>query len=232
MSRDTTAFDDDGFLPVLLPIAIPLVLMLVIGIVYAPLLWWVLMLAILLSTGTAVFLVAKLLQKCIRENCGEGGVLEAWRPSAWVGLRTACSVLIRWMPFGFVAVLLFCVHGIIVDELAQLVEAGILKLQRLNHIGIEQVEGLPWYYSFFAPTWLTDSATASLSAVDRFLLGILRVIRILIAFEHFLSWVFLVWLTVRSVLYFLARLVLSEAHARSEAEAAMIEVRFDMEFTR
>jgi len=77
-----------------------------------------------------------------------------------------------------------------------------------------------------------QSIATELKGVETALYNLLVVVRYIFVVETYVSWIFLTWLTTRSVLYFLSRRVLVEQSLAPDAESSPIEIRFDMEFTR
>ncbi len=234
MSRPGAVSEDDP-IRVLLPVGVPLAILLVIGAIYPLLVAVVLGLAMFAATLAVACLVIRFVRKFIAENRGPGGSLEAWRPSMGSGVRTALGVLVRWAPFGFLSILVFGANGLIVAWIAQLLETGIGSLRGAAGDLANEVSGIGTGWSLLLPASLEDAAqsTASgLNSVHDLLANLLVLIRFLLVVEGFVAWVFLIWLTTRSVLYFLARTVLAEQNAREDAETPPIEVRFDMEFMR
>lgn len=206
---------------------------------------------VMLAMGAAALgvlaLLLVLVGKFVRENCGRGGIFTAWRPGVGEGLAVALGVLVRWAPFGILSVLVFSANGLIVDLLARLVEAGIdaarsgaaSEAERLGQLD----QSLHGVIGWFLPDALSDTISAAgsgLRSVADLLTHLLVLLRFLLVVESFVAWMFLIWLTVRSVLYFLARTVLAARVARGDADADdaaatdddALEVRFDMEFTR
>jgi hypothetical protein len=231
---------EDSPMRALLPAALVAGALLVIGIV-SPLLA---IAAVLLAMGAtavvAAYLVARIVAKFIRENSGPGGIFTAWRPTIGEGLAVALSVLVRWAPFGILSVLVFSANGLLVELLARLVEAGIESARvgvaaEADRLGTVD-QSLHGVIGWFLPDALSDTITAARSGLQTagdLLTHLLVLLRFLLVVESFVAWVFLIWLTVRSVLYFLARTVLAAqlSHDAADADDAL-EVRFDMEFTR
>jgi hypothetical protein len=59
------------------------------------------------------------------------------------------------------------------------------------------------------------------------LVNLLELLRFALVVESYVAWIFLLWLTVRSALYFLARSVLAD-HLKRSADGTGVDVRFDM----
>lgn len=238
---------DDSPMRALLPAGAALLALLFVGILSPLLAIAIVLLAMGAVTLIALALVLKLVGKFVRENCGGGGIFTAWRPGVGEGLAVALGVLVRWAPFGILSVLVFSANGLIVDLLARLVEAGIDaarsgaagEAERLGHLD----QSLHGMIGWFVPDALSETIAAAgsgLRSIADLLTHLLVLLRFLLVVEGFVAWIFLIWLTVRSVLYFLARTVLATRRARGDADRdeaaaaddASLEVRFDMEFTR
>ena len=120
--------------------------------------------------------------------------------------------------------------------MAWLVEIGIQEARGTVGDMATETEGLgKGWYSLFLPQFVEEavkSTTSGLNSIADLLANLLELIRFLFVVEGFVAWIFLIWLTTRSALYFLARTVLAEHSAREGAEASPIEVRFNMEFMR
>jgi hypothetical protein len=217
----------------LLPVTMSLIVLLVVGAIYPVVVALALFLAMFAATLFAVYLLVRMVQKFIRENSEPGGILHSWRPSLRSGLGTALGVLIRWAPFGFLSLLVFGANGLIVEWMARLLEIGIESARGTVGEMATETAGLgEGWLSWFLPKDLLKSTTSGLNSIGDFLANLLVLIGYLLVVEGFVSWIFLIWLTTRSVLYFLARTVLAEHSAREGAEASPIEVRFNMEFMR
>jgi hypothetical protein len=234
MSRPSTVPEDDP-IRVLLPVGVPCVILLVIGAIHPLLVAYILSAAMFVAAIAAGLLLIRFVQKFLRENRGPGGILEAWRPSMGSGLRTALGVLVRWAPFGFLSILVFGANGLIVTSIAQLLEMGIGSLRGAAGDLANEASGIGTGWSLLLPASLeaaAQSTASGLNSVRDLLANLLVLIRFLLVVEGFVAWVFLIWLTTRSVLYFLARTALAEQNSHEDAETSPIEVRFDMEFMR
>ena len=223
----------DDPLRALLPVAIPSFLLFALGAFHPLIAAVALALALIAATGVAAYLIIRLVRKFIHENASKGGVLEAWRPTIGEGVLTAVSVLLRWAPFGFLSLLVFGANGLLVEWIARLLELGIHSVRdRTSELG-QEVGGLQGTVaSFLGVDGVLESCQSGLSGTADFLANLLMLLRLLLVIEGFIAWMFLIWLTVRSVLYFLARSVLAEKLRKQQPTNAPIEVRFDMEFVR
>ena len=219
---------------VMLPVGVSAVILLVIGAIYPPAVLFLLVPAMFVAMLVAGYLLIRFVRKFIVENCGHGGIFEAWRPTLGSGLRTALGVLVRWAPFGFLSLLVFGANGLIVEWSARLLESGIGSLRgSIGDIAGPLEQGAWW--SFLLPNPFEDaiqSIASGLKSVNDFLANLLVLIRFLLVVENYVAWVFLTWLTTRSVLYFLARTVLAERIEHEDAKSSPIEVQFNMEFMR
>lgn len=227
--------EDDRF-RAFLPVAMALSVLLVVGAIYPVVVALALFLAMFAATLFAAYFLVWMVQKFVRENSEPGGILHSWRPSLGSGLGTALGVLIRWAPFGFLSLVVFGANGLIVEGMAWLVEIGIEEARGTVGDMATETEGLgKGWYSLFLPQFVEEavkSTTSGLNSIADLLANLLELIRFLFVVEGFVAWIFLIWLTTRSALYFLARTVLAEHSAREGAEASPIEVRFNMEFMR
>ena len=227
---------DDDPIRALLPVTMTLIVLLVVGVIYPVVVALALFLAMFAATLFAAYLLVRMVQKFVRENSEPGGILHSWRPSLRSGLGTALGVLIRWAPFGFLSLLVFGANGLIVKWMAQFLEIGIESARGTVGDMATETAGLgEGWHSWFLPQSFEDllkSTTSGLNSIRDLLANLLVLIGYLLVVEGFVSWIFLIWLTTRSVLYFLARTVLAEHSAREGAEASPIEVRFNMEFMR
>lgn len=235
MSRPSTVPEDDP-IRVLLPVGVPCIILLVIGAIHPLPVALILSAAMVVAAIAVGFLLIRFVQKFLRENSGPGGILEAWRPTVGLGLRTAIGVLIRWAPFGFLSLLVFGANGLVVAWITQLLELGIVSLRdATGNLANDASELGSGWSSWFLPASLegaAKSAAFGLKSVSDLLANLLILIRFLLVVEGFVAWIFLIWLTTRSVLYFLARTVLAEQNSAEDAESSPIEVRFNMEFMR
>jgi len=224
----------DDPLRILVPIGVPCVFLLALSAIQ-PI---VVIVVILLGASAAAIAVACLLfrfvQKFLRENRGPGGTLDTWRPTTLAGLGSGCWVLLQWAPFGFLALLVFGANGLVMLGLEWLLDMGIGKLSHEAGVMAEETashsdgllgclpavkERLKW-------------AEGELRGLQRALYNLLEVLKFIFVVETYVSWIFLAWLTTRSVLYFLSRRVVIEQSLAPDAESSPIEIRFDMEFTR
>lgn len=223
----------DDPLRVLVPIGVPCVLLLALGMIFPPVVAVVIALGVPAATIAVAYLFFRFVQKFLGENRGPGCTLDTWRPTVLSGLRTGCCVLLQWAPFGFLALLVFGANGLIVNGIEWLLTMGMSKLAAgTSNVGRGVVEysGV-WSLFPFVKQALQSTAT-ELKGVEKALYNLLEVVRYIFVVETYVSWIFLTWLTTRSVLYFLSRRVLVEQSLAPDAESSPIEIRFDMEFTR
>lgn len=227
MTGNPKASETDGFLPILLVVAAPLLTLLAIGLAAPPALELIVGVLLIVAVFIITVLLFKLTRKFVRENCGPGGLLETWRPRWAFGLWTVINVLLRWLPFGALAVIVFCVNGLLVDVIAQELQSAIESIKS----SVKTLSELDKFLNSitFGYAGYTEG---TLSDFDKVLVNLLQSLQIAVKVEHWLSWLFLMWLTVRSVLYFFARLILAEAQKRTVPDSVTSEVRFDMELMR
>lgn len=232
---------DDDPIRALLPVTMSLIVLLVVGMIYPVVVALAILFAMFAATLFAAYLLVRMVQKFIRENSEPGGILHSWRPSVRSGLGTALGVLIRWAPFGFLSLLVFGANGLIVEWLARLLEIGIEHARgTVGDMAIEtETLGKSWWLDCIPSKTIREileqavnSTTSGLNAGNYYLANLLEVIRLFLVVENYVGWIFLIWLTTRSVLYFLSRTVLAEHISREGAESSPIEVRFNMGFMR
>jgi hypothetical protein len=172
--------------------------------------------AVLVGAVGVLVTLPLLLRKLLRENTSEGGVLCAWRPTASQAVMIVVTTLLSWLPFGVVSVLIFAANGLLVRILAQLVERGITAtIERTSDLR-ETVDAA----AENAPLWIRmlpgDSAevlsslSSGVKSGEEVLGHLLAVLLFLLVLEGILGWIFLIWLTIRSVLYLLARRIVAQ----------------------
>lgn len=166
-----------------------------------------------------------------------GGILTAWRPGVLGGLRVAMVVLALWAPFGLASVLLFGANGFVVHVLGDLVERTVDGMQA--ELGAQDLALGEWEREVRGSLALLplpgkdtlrdalDGVRPSVRSARDALVNLLQLVRFALVVESYVAWIFLLWLTVRSVLYFLARTVLAE-HLRALPPGDGVDVRFDM----
>ena len=166
-----------------------------------------------------------------------GGILTAWRPGVLGGLRMAMVVLALWAPFGLASVLLFGANGFVVHVLGDLVERTVDGMQA--ELGAQDLALGEWEREVRGSLALLplpgkdtlrdalDGVRPSVRSARDALVNLLQLVRFALVVESYVAWIFLLWLTVRSVLYFLARTVLAE-HLRALPPGEGVDVRFDM----
>ena len=166
-----------------------------------------------------------------------GGILTAWRPGVLGGLRVAMVVLALWAPFGLASVLLFGANGFVVHVLGDLVERTVDGMQA--ELGAQDLALGEWEREVRGSLALLplpgkdtlrdalDGVRPSVRSARDALVNLLQLVRFALVVESYVAWIFLLWLTVRSVLYFLARTVLAE-HLRALPPGEGVDVRFDM----
>jgi hypothetical protein len=226
---------EDDPLRAAVPIGIPLLILVVIGAINPIVVALAVFAGMLLVALVVGYLLIRFVGKFVRENTNPGGILESWRPSVRSGLLYAIGVLLRWAPFGFLSLLVFGANGLIVHWISQLVEQGVVQLRSDVSELAGTTDSLRSSLSWILPSPLEDavrSAASGLKGAEDALRNLLVLLRIVLVVESFVSWIFLIWLTTRSVTYFLARTVLAERAEHDVVEESPIEVRFTMEFLR
>jgi len=207
---------------------------------FAPVILVGLLVLVMLGGAVAILVALPLLvHKLVRENTAEDGFLHVWQPTLWQATVAVVMTLLSWIPFGVASVLLFSANGVLVHFLAALVEGGIQKsIEKTGELG-ESVDTMQASPSFFIRILPGDSAEllSSLSAgvrgSEQMLQHLLAILLFLLVLEGIFGWIFLVWLTVRSSLYLIARRIVAEAHAdASQARSRGAVTHFHMGFFR
>jgi hypothetical protein len=149
----------------------------------------------------------------------------------------ALVVLALWAPFGVASVLVFSANGLVVHVLGGFVERTVDGMQadlgaRDAALGAweREARGALDYLPLPGKSILDDALAGVRPGVRdarTALVNVLELLRFALVVESYVAWIFLLWLTVRSALYFLARSVLADHLARN-ADGAGIDVRFDM----
>jgi hypothetical protein len=227
-------FRQDDPLRILVPVGVPCVLLLVLGSIFPAVVIVVIALGVSAAAIAIACLLFRFVQKFLNENRGPGGTLDTWRPTVLSGLRSGCWVLLQWAPFGFLALLVFGANGLIMLGIEWFLELGIGKLSHGTGVLAEETASLSGGWLGLLPgveEALQGTAT-ELKGLTRALYNLLVVLKFIFVVETYVSWIFLAWLTTRSVLYFLSRRVLVEQGLAPDVESSSIEIRFDMEFTR
>jgi hypothetical protein len=219
-------------------VGVGLASLLALGWIMPWILLWTLLATAIASTALLVYFIPRFVAKIIRENFGRGGILQIWRPSAAQALRVFAVVLATWIPCGVASVVLFTANGLLVQWAIGLTGKGIeqlsVGLELVDEQGRVTVEEAPWLVRKVLPGEGAELIHALESGVDG-IRGALRNLLALLAFilvvEGILSFVFLVWLTIRSVLYLFARQVLSELASHRTA-GSLPRLHFRMGFDR
>lgn len=226
-------FRQDDPLRILVPVGVPCVLLLVLGSIFPAVVIVVIALGVSAAAIAIACLLFRFVQKFLNENRGPGGTLDTWRPTVLSGLKSGCWVLLQWAPFGFLALLVFGANGLIMLGIEWFAELGLDKLSDGTGVLAEETASLSRWFGWLPGVGEALQRTATeLQGLKRALYNLLVVLKFIFVVETYVSWIFLAWLTTRSVLYFLSRRVLVEQGLAPDVESSSIEVRFDMEFTR
>lgn len=226
-------FRQDDPLRILVPVGVPCVLLLVLGSIFPAVVIVVIALGVSAAAIAIACLLFRFVQKFLNENRGPGGTLDTWRPTVLSGLKSGCWVLLQWAPFGFLALLVFGANGLIMLGIEWFAELGIDKLSDGTGVLAEETASLSRWFGCLPGVGEALQRTATeLQGLKRALYNLLVVLKFIFVVETYVSWIFLAWLTTRSVLYFLSRRVLVEQGLAPDVESSSIEIRFDMEFTR
>jgi hypothetical protein len=218
-------------------IAIWCVSLLVLGWAIPALLVIGVILSSVLALIVILWMIPRFILKVYRENAGDGGILHHWRPSMLDAVRVAVVVLLKWLPFGLTSVLVFKVNGLLMKWAVALCHEGI-QGSRGPAAGAESLidkllAGVAWPFQLV----LGDSIESLRQAVGNGMHSVrdaidhlLWLLMFLLVLEGIVSTVFLVWLTVRSILYLFGRQVLSSELSRVRRSST--DVHFRMGFAR
>ncbi len=181
-----------------------------------------LLVAFLIALGMVAASVGALvvLRRFLRDNTCAGSLLAVWRPSKREGISVALRVLGHWAPFGALSIVLWWGNGWIVDRVLSLMQEIIVDWcgsidPQSTQLGWKG----EWLLRFVFPDVLVDTLKAASSGVSigkRALLFLPLIVTILIEIERWLSLGLLLWLTVRSLGYFLVRMVVAEQRPDTE----------------
>jgi hypothetical protein len=231
---------DDSPLPILALLG-ALAALVVAGVVLPIVGFAALVAVVYLGGALFTFVLLRMTVKFLAENIGESGILTAWRPGVFGGVRVALVVLALWAPFGLASVLVFSANGLVVHVLGNLAERAVDDLQadlgaRDAGLGAweREVRGALSVLPLPGRSTLEDAVAGVRPGVRDLraaLVNLLQLVRFALVVESYVAWIFLLWLTVRSVLYFLARSVLAD-HLQRSSGGAGVDVRFDMGLLR
>ncbi len=197
-----------------------------------------LLLITLFAALGAIWFLPRFVIKLLRENCERGGVLEAWRPNVGQVVRTVVLVLAIWLPCGVASVVVFHANGLLVKLAITLTAYGVEQVSKgldvVDDGGTVMLNDAHWLVKKALPGEGADLLCAFQSGVRNgqdALAHLLALLLFLLVLEGVLSWVFLVWLTVRTVLYLFARQILAELSPR-RSDGELPAVHFRMGFDR
>jgi hypothetical protein len=211
---------------------------LAVASIAVPIVGFVALVAVVYLGGALLaFVLVRMIVKFLAENLGERGVLTAWRPGVFGGVRVAIVVLALWAPFGVASVLVFSANGLVVHALGGLVTRTVDGMQadlgaRDAELGAweREVRGALTYLPLPGKSTLEDALAGvrpGMRDARTALVNLLELLRVALVVESYVAWIFLLWLTVRSALYFLARSVLAD-HLKRSADGTGVDVQFDM----
>ena len=214
------------------------VALLVLGWLFPITLIVLLLLITLIAALGAIWFLPRFVFKLLRENFEPGGVLEAWRPNFMEVVRTVALVLLTWLPCGVASVVVFHENGLLVHWAIALTAQGVERasegLDVVDDKGAVIVYDAPWLVKKALPgegAEVLHAFHAGIRTGQDALAHLLALLLFLFVLEGVLSWVFLVWLTVRAVLYLFARQALAEL-SRRRSDGALPRVHFRMGFDR
>ena len=170
-----------------------------------------------------------------------GRILRALRPddpAAPLESDDIAVVLATWLPCGVASVVLFTANGLLVQWAVGLAGQGVERLSDGLDVVDEQgrvtVEGAPWLVRTLLPgegAELIHALESGVDGVQAALRNLLAILVFVLVVEGIFSFVFLIWLTVRAVLYLFARQVLSELSLRRTG-GSLPRLHFRMGFDR
>ncbi len=164
--------------------------------------------------------VVVVMRRFVDTNSCEGSVFREWRPSKRAGAWIALRVLAQWAPFGALSIILWWGNGWIIDQAIYLIQSAIVEWCGSIEPESAQLSWTgEWMLRCVFPDVLVDtvkSASSGLSWGMRVLMVLPFIITVLIEIERWLSLALLLWLTVRSLGYFLVRMVVAEQRPKTE----------------
>jgi hypothetical protein len=197
---------------------------------------WLLVAVVLIGVAALLFVLPNLIRKLVRENTVEGGVLSAWQPTASQAMMIVVKTLLSWLPFGVVSVLIFAANGLLVRILAELVQRGIAatieRTRDLRGTVDETAANVPLWFRMLPgdSAEVLSSLSSGVKSGEEVLGHLLAVLLFLLVLEGILGWIFLIWLTIRSVLYLLARRIVAQIAVTGAGTGAV--THFQMGFFR
>ena len=201
----------------------------------APFLLLVGLTAIAFAGGLALALTIPLLaRKFLKENMSEDGFLHAWQPNPAQALTLIIRTLASWTPFGVMSVLLFAANGLLVRLAADLIEGGVRhSIERAGQLDDrihEAWTNAPWWIRILPGDGaeLVSTMSAGVKGGQEMLQHLLAVLLFLVMLEGILGWIFLVWLTIRSVIYLQARSIVSELRTAEAPQSAITHFRMGL----
>jgi len=228
--------EPDDRTPVVVGVAA--VSLLVLGWLVPSTLLWILVGTSIASIVVVIWFIPRFAIKIARENLGPGGILQNWRPSPRQAARVLAIVFLTWLPCGAASLVLFSLNGLLVQWSVGLAGKGIERLRDGLDVVDEQgrvtVEEAPWIVRKMLPgdgAELIYALESGIDGIQGALCNLLALLAFVLVVEGIVSIVFLVWLTVRAVMYLFARRVLSEL-ASGEADGSLPRLHFRMGFDR
>jgi hypothetical protein len=210
------------------------VAVLTIGSIVPTLLVLILALAALAGAVALAVVIPLFLRKFLRENTSEEGFLHAWRPTRTKALRVAARTLLSWIPFGLLSVLIFSVNGLLVQYSTMLLKRGLESCQGTT-AGVAETVDRAWAEAPFWVRWIPGNGAElihgtadGLRSFENVLGHLLVVLTFLLVLEGILGWIFLLWLTIRSVTYLYARNIVAELSRTDAPRSAVTHFRMGL----
>jgi hypothetical protein len=211
-----------------------IVAVLTIGWIVPTLLLLLLALAALFGAVALAVAIPLFLRKFLRENTSEEAFLHAWRPTRTKALRVAARTLLSWTPFGVLSVVIFSANGLLVQFSTMLLRDGIKSCQDATERAAGTVDGA-WADAPFWVRWIPGNGAElihctsnGLRSFDDMLGHLLVVLTFLLVLEGILGWIFLLWLTIRSVTYLYARNIVAELSRSGAHRSAVTHFRMGL----
>jgi hypothetical protein len=199
---------------------------------------WLLVGISVASIAIVLWFIPRFVVKVFRENFGSGGMLRLWRQTPLQGAKVFAVVLATWLPCGVASVVLFSANGLLMQKAVVLAGQGIERLsdglELVDEQGRVTVEEAPWLVRMLLPgegAELIHAIEWGVDGVQGVLRNLLALLLFILVVEGILSFVLLFWLTTRSVLYLLARQLLSEL-SEQRSGGSLPRLHFRMGFDR
>ena len=195
------------------------------GSLYPPVLILVAAALLLVLVPLGVWLPCRFARQAYRENFLDGGFLSQWRPSSREAMRFVAWTLLKWSPFALIAVIAFAGNNLVVDWIQQKLQEGIMYFRGS---ALDTGEALSSWTVWWVPDSFLEyvhSAGTELLDFGQVLAHFLLVLDFFFEIETYLSIGFLLWLSLRTVLYVGARGLLAHEDVTKEKHRLPITFR-------